>query len=63
MKSCNRKEGFARPMAAPPMAMCCKMAEPRKMKKMKKMEAPRECEDDDKFYVDDESARIINAKC
>ena len=63
MKSCNRKEGFARPMAAP-MAMCCKMAAPRmmKMRGVKKMEAPRECEDDDRFDFDDESARIINAK-
>ena len=51
-----------RPMAAPPMMnICCKMAAPR-MDRMKLMKKAKRVEEDDMFDIDDESAKIINAK-
>ena len=57
-------ERAIRPMAAPPMMMCCKMMAAPRMDRMKfKKMARRDMEEeDDMFDVDDESAKIINSK-
>ena len=57
----NMAFSMARPMAAPRMIMCCKRTAARRMggMKFKKMAMREEA---DLFGVDDESAKIINAK-